>query len=224
MRLARRRAAWSSASTSRAAWRGTCRPAAVLRRRRPPGARRQRDLDGDGAKIQERNSDSGDIIKVQVDDQPEDVRVKLQEAFAEAAGVEPADVSVASVSATWGEEITRKAVQALVVFLALIAIYISFRFEWRMALDGDPRHDPRRRRQRRHLLDLRLRGHAGDRRRLPHRARLLAVRHDRRVRPHPGERAAGRGGRADGRRPRQRLDQPGADALDQHDAVVGAAR
>ena len=91
-------------------------------------------LESDQAKIQERNSDSGDIIKVQVEDQPEGVRVELQEAFAEAAGVQPADVSVASVSATWGSEITRKAVQALIVFLALIALYISFRFEWRMAL------------------------------------------------------------------------------------------
>jgi preprotein translocase subunit SecF len=91
-------------------------------------------LESDTAKIQERNSDSGDIIKVQIEDQPEDVRVRLQEAFATAAGVDAADVSVASVSATWGEEITRKAVTALVVFLALIAVYISVRFEWRMAL------------------------------------------------------------------------------------------
>ena len=91
-------------------------------------------LEADQAKIQERRSDSGDIIKVQVEDQPEDVRVRLQETFAEAAGVDPADVSVASVSASWGEEITRKAVLALVVFLALIAAYISLRFEWRMAL------------------------------------------------------------------------------------------
>jgi preprotein translocase subunit SecF len=91
-------------------------------------------IESDTAKIQERNSDSGDIIKVQVGDQPEAVRVQLQEAFAEAAGVDPADVSVASVSASWGEEITRKAVIALVVFLFLIALYISFRFEWRMAL------------------------------------------------------------------------------------------
>ena len=91
-------------------------------------------LESDQAKIQERRSDSGDIIKVQVEDQPEEVRVRLQEAFAEAAGVDPADVSVASVSASWGEEITRKAVYALVVFLALIAVYISLRFEWRMAL------------------------------------------------------------------------------------------
>src|SRR4029077_16050614 len=88
----------------------------------------------DGAKIQERNSDSGNLIKIQVDDQPQDVRVKVQEAFAKAAGVDPAEVSVASVSATWGAEITHKAVTALIVFLALIAVYISLRFEWRMAL------------------------------------------------------------------------------------------
>lgn len=91
-------------------------------------------LESNTAKIQERNSDSGDIIKVQVQDQSAAVRTQLQEAFATAAGVEPADVSVASVSATWGEEITRKAVTALVVFLLIIAVYISIRFEWRMAL------------------------------------------------------------------------------------------
>ena len=59
--------------------------------------------------------------------------MKLQEAFAKAAGVQPADVSVASVSATWGSEITRKAVQALIVFLALIAVQIGICSKWRMA-------------------------------------------------------------------------------------------
>ena len=68
--------------------------------------------------------------------------------------------------------------------------------------DGDPGDGPRRRRQRRHLLGVRLRGHAGDGRRLPDRPRLLAVRQHRRVRPHPGQRAARRRGRADRRRPR----------------------
>jgi preprotein translocase subunit SecF len=91
-------------------------------------------IDATNAKIQERSSDSGDLLKVQVEDQPEEVRVAVQEAFAEAAGVDAEDVSVASVSATWGEEITRKAVIALVVFLGLTALYISFRFEWRMSL------------------------------------------------------------------------------------------
>jgi preprotein translocase subunit SecF len=91
-------------------------------------------LSASGAKIQERASDSGDIIKVQVEDQPGEVRTRLQEAFAAAAGVEPNEVGVESVSASWGEEITRKAITALVVFLALIALYISLRFEWRMAV------------------------------------------------------------------------------------------
>jgi preprotein translocase subunit SecF len=95
---------------------------------------RENGLESNSAKIQERNSDSGNIIKVQVEDQPEAVRVQLQEAFATAAGVEPADVSVASVSATWGKEITNKAITALVVFLLITAVYISFRFEWRMSL------------------------------------------------------------------------------------------
>jgi preprotein translocase subunit SecF len=93
-------------------------------------------LDGSDATIQERSSDSGDIIKVQVDDQPAEVRSRLQEAFAEAAGVSPNDVSVASVSSRWGWEITKKAIWALAIFLGLIALFISIRFEWRMALSA----------------------------------------------------------------------------------------
>ncbi len=91
-------------------------------------------IDGNRAKVEERGSSSGDIVKVQIEDEPEDVRIVVQEALAEAAGVDPADVSVASVSSSWGEQITRKAITALVVFLVLIAIVIAIRFEWRMAV------------------------------------------------------------------------------------------
>jgi preprotein translocase subunit SecF len=93
-------------------------------------------IDGSEATIQERSSDSGDIIKVQVDDQPAEVRSQLQEAFAKAAGVPVNDVSVSSVSSRWGWEITKKAISALVIFLGLIALFISIRFEWRMALSA----------------------------------------------------------------------------------------
>jgi len=91
-------------------------------------------IEADNAKIQERQSDSGSIIKIQVEDQPEGVRVEIQRAFADAAGVQVQEVSVSSVSSTWGWEITKKAIIALAVFLTLIAIYISFRFEWEMAV------------------------------------------------------------------------------------------
>ena len=91
-------------------------------------------IDGNHAKVEERESTQGDIIKVQIEEMPADVRVSMQEAFADTAGVDPADVSVAAVSSSWGEQITRKAIIALAVFLVLFSIVIAIRFEWRMAV------------------------------------------------------------------------------------------
>jgi preprotein translocase subunit SecF len=42
--------------------------------------------------------------------------------------------TVNSVGPTWGGEITRKAVRALVIFFVLISLYIWWRLEWRMAI------------------------------------------------------------------------------------------
>src|SRR4030095_5212259 len=39
-----------------------------------------------------------------------------------------------SVGPTWGGEITRKAVRALVIFFILLSLYIWWRLEWRMAI------------------------------------------------------------------------------------------
>jgi preprotein translocase subunit SecF len=46
------------------------------------------------------------------------------------------DVSVSTVSSTWGRNITMKAVNALLVFFLVVSIFISFRFEWRMAVSA----------------------------------------------------------------------------------------
>jgi preprotein translocase subunit SecF len=43
-------------------------------------------------------------------------------------------VSIENVGPTWGGDITHKAVEALIVFLIVIAAYISLFFEWKMAL------------------------------------------------------------------------------------------
>ncbi|MFP5488455.1 MAG: protein translocase subunit SecF, partial [Acidimicrobiia bacterium] len=91
-------------------------------------------LSTEGARLQERSSDSIDFVKVQVGDQPAEVGNELREAFAEAAGVELEQVNVSLVSASWGGEVTETAVRALVIFVIIVAIYMSFRFEWRMAL------------------------------------------------------------------------------------------
>ena len=42
--------------------------------------------------------------------------------------------AVNSVGPTWGEEITDKAIRALIIFTVLVSAYISWRLEWRMAL------------------------------------------------------------------------------------------
>ncbi len=91
-------------------------------------------LSTEGARLQERSSESGDFIKVQVGDQPEEVGAQLREAFATAANVSVDEVNVNLVSSSWGSEITGKALRALLIFLVVVAIFISLRFEWRMAL------------------------------------------------------------------------------------------
>lgn len=48
--------------------------------------------------------------------------------------LKPEDVTVKSTGASWGNQVTNKAVQSLIVFLIAVFAYISFRFEWRMAV------------------------------------------------------------------------------------------
>lgn len=59
---------------------------------------------------------------------------KIQEAIATRFGLTPADVSVSSVSSSWGHEVTRKALTGLVVFLVLVSVFISVRFDPKMAV------------------------------------------------------------------------------------------
>lgn len=61
-------------------------------------------------------------------------RTGLIEALARQAGISSDEVNVQDVGPTWGGQISRKALQGLLVFLVLVSIYISFRFEWKMAV------------------------------------------------------------------------------------------
>ncbi|HEY7628699.1 MAG TPA: protein translocase subunit SecF, partial [Ilumatobacteraceae bacterium] len=91
-------------------------------------------VEATNAKVQERTSASGSVLVLQVGDQPVEKRQQVQEALAAAAKVDADQVSVTSVSSTWGRSITEKAVRALVIFLILVAAFIAWRLEWRMAL------------------------------------------------------------------------------------------
>lgn len=91
-------------------------------------------LDPAGARIQRRASDSGEFLKIQVGVQSSELLVQVQEALAAEAGVERDDVSVNAVSASWGGEITNQAIRALLFFMLAVAVFISIRYEWRMAI------------------------------------------------------------------------------------------
>jgi preprotein translocase subunit SecF len=91
-------------------------------------------IDPVDAKIQTLSGSSGERLRVQVGDQPSGVQTAVKEDFAKATGANVEDVSVNVVSPTWGSQITKKAVRALIAFFILITIYISIRFEWRMAI------------------------------------------------------------------------------------------
>ncbi|MGC4862518.1 protein translocase subunit SecF [Micromonospora sp. DT41] len=58
--------------------------------------------------------------------------VKAQ--IAEDFGLEPGQISSNQVSEAWGSQVTERAVLGLVVFIALVMLYLILRFEWRMAV------------------------------------------------------------------------------------------
>jgi preprotein translocase subunit SecF len=61
-------------------------------------------------------------------------RTQLVDALAKQAHVSPDDINRTDVGPTWGGEISRKAVEGLIIVLLAITLYISFRFEWKMAV------------------------------------------------------------------------------------------
>jgi preprotein translocase subunit SecF len=75
-----------------------------------------------------------DGVRVQAEAlRPAQARAVTQ-ALADEAGIDVSEVSLSDVGPTWGDQVSRKALVALAVFFALLAAYLTFRFEWRMAI------------------------------------------------------------------------------------------
>jgi preprotein translocase subunit SecF len=53
--------------------------------------------------------------------------------IAQVTGVDEEEVNVTDVGPKWGAQITRKALQALAVFLVLVSLVLAIRLEWKMA-------------------------------------------------------------------------------------------
>jgi len=92
------------------------------------------NIDSLNAKIQFLTGTELQVMRVQVGDQTEPVRLAVQKSFADLAKVSVEEVSVASVSSSWGRSITEKSIRALIVFFVIVSLYISWRLEWKMAI------------------------------------------------------------------------------------------
>lgn len=90
-----------------------------------------RDLGLADARIQT----GDDVLRVRAELDVDDPKVgEVSESLAELTGADASDVSFSTAGPSWGEEITNKAVTALIVFFVVIAIYITVRLRWEMAV------------------------------------------------------------------------------------------
>ncbi len=78
-----------------------------------------------------------DSIRVQTSQLSDAETAELSGLLAEAYGVDQAQVGSSFIGATWGQDVTSKALRGLVIFLVLVAGVLTFYFrDWRMALSG----------------------------------------------------------------------------------------
>ena len=59
---------------------------------------------------------------------------QVRTALAERFGITPEEISISRVSGAWGEQVTERALLGLLIFIALVMVYLVVRFEWRMAV------------------------------------------------------------------------------------------
>jgi preprotein translocase subunit SecF len=63
-----------------------------------------------------------------------DVQNKVTADLAKAVGINVNSVNVSQTGASWGEAVSKQAIEALIVFLILVAAYMAIFFEWQMAI------------------------------------------------------------------------------------------
>jgi len=89
---------------------------------------------GQNASVQFSASPSLHQWTVQTGALSSDVTQNVAAALERAFHLAQTSISVQLVGPTWGGQITTKAVEALIIFLVVIVIYLSIAFEWRMAV------------------------------------------------------------------------------------------
>jgi preprotein translocase subunit SecF len=88
------------------------------------------DTLGHSATIQELGNGS---LRIQVSDIATDASKQIQQNIGKDLKITPSKIDAEIVGPSWGKEISRKAIEGLIIFLVLVVIYLAIAFEWRMA-------------------------------------------------------------------------------------------
>jgi preprotein translocase subunit SecF len=87
-----------------------------------------------GATVQTLTAEGESRLRVESESLPLDEAQSVSARLAELTGSDVDEVNLNSVGPSWGREISTKALRALVFFLIALTIYITFRFELKMAI------------------------------------------------------------------------------------------
>lgn len=75
-------------------------------------------------------------INVQTTELTAEQSKQVQDSLSTKCGVPSTEIKVQLVGATWGGEITQKALTGLLIFMIAVTLFLSFYFEWRMAVSA----------------------------------------------------------------------------------------
>lgn len=93
--------------------------------------------EGGGAEIvtaQEVGGPSGDFYEMRTSALDAEEAEAVKNALAQEFGINADQISANRVSEAWGGQVTSRALLGLVIFIALVTVYLILRFEWRMAV------------------------------------------------------------------------------------------
>ena len=76
----------------------------------------------------------GQNVTVTATEFPVSPTEEVAAALAEYAGASKEDVSISTVGPSWGREVSEKALRALIYFFGLLALYLAFRFEFKVSV------------------------------------------------------------------------------------------
>ena len=89
---------------------------------------------GTDARLTIVNTSGGNLMQVQAGSAALADSDEIVQQLADLGGVSPDEVNASEIGPTWGDQITSKAVRALILFFIAVAFYLAWRLEWRMAI------------------------------------------------------------------------------------------